>query len=439
MSCAGKLAALHELVSAEFDTTHQPSSDPLTDRAALETSAFAALLTRAATTLHVHAADIAVRWGEQSRTVVLRDPTEEGAANEVSVVTTIVGAVAATLVSDRATTEGLVAIGLGFGTSALKRGRSLSHTLKGLDLLAAMMLYAIETSLAEQSDANAAAGIRLSRRLQQATSLLGLAATKGYMQAMGDVMRDRFRHLRHDLRNPLGTIKSVLAMMDDETMPAEARAHPRFRAMAKRNARSLGELIADRLRDGEALVPALVQQMASLRTIACGVRRDLRAEAEARTAAVVVGRSPRTNVLVDAVGLELVLHELLLAGLHEASAGDELILEFGEVLDERIAVSLTAIPARQPISNPDALQRVAGVVELMRGELRLEARAISLRIPARCAERTAPAPEVAVPFVAAADASLAESQPPGRTSGSREPGHDVGSASESKHGQPGRL
>src|SRR5258705_3029085 len=150
-----------------------------------------------------------------------------------------------------------------------------------------MMLYAIETSLTERSDANAAAGIRLSRRLQRATSLLSLAATKGYTQAMGDVMRDRFRHLRHDLRNPLGTIKSVLAMMDDETMPAEARAHPRFRAMAKRNARSLGELIADRLRDEEALVPALVQQMASLRTIACGVRRDLRAEAEARTAAGV--------------------------------------------------------------------------------------------------------------------------------------------------------
>ena len=44
-------------------------------------------------------------------------------------------------------------------------------------------------------------------------------------------------------------------MMDDETMPAEARAHPRFRAMAKRNARALGDLIADRLSDTAAVLP----------------------------------------------------------------------------------------------------------------------------------------------------------------------------------------
>jgi signal transduction histidine kinase len=438
---AGKLAALHESVSAEFDTTHQPSADPVTERAAREISAFAALLSRAAATLEAQAGDIAVRWGEQARTVALRDPSETGGVNEVAVVRTIVGAVAATLVSNRETADGLVALGLGFGTSALTRGRSLAHALKALDLLAAMMLYSVETSLAERSDANAAAGIRLSRRLQQATSLLNLAATKGYTQAMSDAMRERFRHLRHDLRNPLGTIKSVLAMMDDETMPVEARAHPRFRAMAKRNARSLSDLIADRLRDGESLVPALAHQTASLRTIAGGVRRDLRGEAETKTTTVVVGRSPRSSVVLDAVGLELVLHELLLAALHEASAGDELVLEFGEVLDERIAVSLTSMPARQPISNPDALQRVAGVVEWMRGELRLEVHAIVLRLPAHSADRTAAVPEMvsAVPFAAAADAPANESQPPGTPSDSRESGHDVGSASESKHGQPGRL
>jgi len=44
----------------------------------VQASAFAAILTRAATTLQVHARDIAVRWGEQSRTVVLRDPTALG-------------------------------------------------------------------------------------------------------------------------------------------------------------------------------------------------------------------------------------------------------------------------------------------------------------------------------------------------------------------------
>jgi signal transduction histidine kinase len=283
--------------------------------------------------------------------------------------------------------------------------------------------------------------MRLSRRLQRATSLLGLAATKGYTQAMGDVMRDRFRHLRHDLRNPLGTIKSVLAMMDDESMPAEARAHPRFRAMAKRNARSLGELIADRLRDGEALVPALVQQTASLHTIAAGVRRDLRADADARTAVIVIGRSPRMGVVVDAVGLELVLHELLLAALHEASAGDELLLELGDVTDGHITVSLSSSPVRQPVSNPEALQRVAAITEWMRGELRLDAQTIAVRVPARCPDRPVPTPEVvsSVPYSAAADAPSEESRQPRQPSGGREPGHDVGSAGEREHGQPRPL
>lgn len=441
MTRAGKVAALHEQVSAEFDTTHQASSDPLTERAALDSSAFEALLAHAAAALQTQTGDIALRWDQQSRTVALRDPAESGGASDVDVVTHIVSAVAAELTADGAASEGLIGLGLGFGTSALARGRSLPHALKGLDLLAAMMLYAVETSLSELPAATAAAGIRLSRRMQQATSLLSLAATKGYTQAMGDVMRERFRHLRHDLRNPLGTIKSVLAMMDDETMPADARTHPRFRAMAKRNARSLGELIADRLQDGEAVVPALVQQTVSLRTIACGVRRHLRADAQASGATVVVGRTPRTSVAVDAIGLELMLHELVLGALHEASVGDELILEFGEVHDERITVSLAFVPARHPISDPDALRRVTAVVEWMRGELSLEASSISVRVPARCAERPRTTTEMAsaVPFAAAVDAPGAVSQPAAQRSGSRESRHDVGRAGERDHGQPGAL
>jgi signal transduction histidine kinase len=423
-------------VSADFDTTHHSSSDALTERATLESTAFAALVAHAAATLQAQAGDIAVRWDQQSRTVVLRDPAEAGGKYDVDAIADIVRAVGAALTAEGASPDGVIANGLRFGMSALKRGRSLSHASKGLDLLAAMMLYAVEASLAEWPGAPVAAGVRLSRRLQQATSLLGLAATKGYTQAMGDVMRERFRHLRHDLRNPLGTIKSVLAMMDDETMPAETRTHPRFRAMAKRNARALGELIAHRLRDGEALVPALVQQAVSLERIASAVRRDLRAEAQARAATVAIGRGARTAVVIDAVGLELVLYELLLAALREASAGDEVILEFGDVRNERITVSLASVPSRQPISNPDMLQRVVAVVEWMSGELRIEASTISVRVPAHCAERPAAADVVsAVPFAAAADALPEGNRPPGKPSGGGEPGHDVGSASEREHGQ----
>jgi signal transduction histidine kinase len=276
----------------------------------------------------------------------------------------------------------------------------------------------------------------VSRRLQQASSLLTLAATKGYTQAMGEAMRDRFRHLRHDLRNPLGTIKSVLAMMDDETMPAEARAHPRFRAMAKRNARSLGELIADRLSDAEAIVPALAQQSASLRTIACGVRRDLRAKAAARGATVTVGGA-RSRVTVDAAGLELVLHELLSAALNEAAAGDELSVEFGEMRDEHVPVTVLCAPARRLITT-DVLERLAGLTARMGATLEAGDQAVVVLVPVRRTEITIRASEVAasVPMTADVDGAppAAES-----ISGSRDPGYDVRGSGEREYGQSGRL
>jgi signal transduction histidine kinase len=300
-----------------------------------------------------------------------------------------------------------------------------------------MMLYVMETSISEGADGTAADGIRMSRRLQQAASLLALSVAKGYTQAMNGALRGRFRRLRHDLRNPLGTIKSVLAMMDDETMPAEARSHPRFRAMAKRNARSLGELIADRLSDAEAVFPAFVQQSASLRTIACGVRRDLRAEAAARATTVTVTRSAPARVMVDAIGLELVLHELLHAALLEASAGDELTIEFGDLRDDRAAMALHCAPARQPVSTPKMLEHLTMLAAQMQAEVEIGEQTITLLMPVGRSKPTTPVMEMPspVPMTTGADAG----PPAGPLSESREPGYDIGGAREREHGQSRTL
>jgi hypothetical protein len=58
--------------------------------------------------------------------------------------------------------------------------------------------------------------------------------------------------LRHDLRNPIGTIRSALSLMADETVPEEARRSPRFSAMIERNTTSLDQMIVARLSDAEA-------------------------------------------------------------------------------------------------------------------------------------------------------------------------------------------
>lgn len=433
----GKLAAMHEIVSADIDspTPSPPARTP--DRLAPESVSFGRLRGLVAGALQQQAGDIAGRWEEQSRIVALRESNDAARSGHGSTAVALVESLAATLASDGATSDTLVALGLTFGADAFELGGSLHHTLKGLDLLSAMTLYAMESAVAGEAagEATAADGIRLSRRLQQGASLLTLAVTKGYTQAMSDAMRDRFRHLRHDLRNPLGTIKSVLAMMDDETMPAEARTHPRFRAMAKRNALSLGDLIADRLSDAAAVFPTLAQQSVSLRTIVCGVRRDLRGEAEARSATVLVAGT-RVRVVVDAVGLELMLHELLLATLHEAGTGEELSIDFGPARDGRATVILLCTPARAPIIDPGSLERLTALANRI-GAVLETGDEIVLSFPVQRAEETVrPEEMAAVPVAAAADVPPAAASVP---LGSGKAGHDLRGARESEHDQPRAL
>jgi len=171
-----------------------------------------------------------------------------------------------------------ITIGLRFGMEAFRHGASLHHTGKAFDLLVANVMHAMEM-VAARSDTPSGSvtdGISLARQLQRRAALLSLAMTRGYTQAYGRTLRDRFRQLRHDLRNPLGTIKSVLALMDDETVPSEARANPNFRVMAKRNASSLEDMIADRLSDDAAPLSTIAEREISLSTIAHAVRQYLR-------------------------------------------------------------------------------------------------------------------------------------------------------------------
>lgn len=425
----GKLAAMHARVTPEYERPSLSSAARRPERPAAESAVFAALRADVAAALDARAHQIGGRWAEQVRTVALR---EEGAGDSLAeTAASLVASLAAALGSDGSTSDDLVGRGLSFGAEAFELGGSLHHALKSLDLLSAMLLYAVETELSD-SAGSAVDGVRMSRRLQQATSHLTLSAAKGYTQAMGDSMRDQFRHLRHDLRNPLGTIKSVLAMMDDETMPAEARAHPRFRAMAKRNARALGELIAERLSDTAAVLPTLTQQIVSLRTIACGVRRALRAEAEARRAAVVIGYG-QEPVVVDAIAMELMLHELLRAALQEASAGDELHVDFGTLHEGRTTVCLACSPPRPPVRDAAALERLAGLATRMRGDLERGGATLTLVLPARVAEQRATRADTPTTVPVAPDADGAASG--GQGSGDREPSHDIRGSREREHGQ----
>ena len=375
--------------------------------------------------LRQQAGDLAERWAARSRSTLLLDQKDDGDALQLADSQGVVEALIADFASADNASEDLIGHGLRFGSTAFAHGVSIHHVLKALDLLMAMTLFAIESTLGQLEDApatTAADGIRLSRRLQRRGALLALAATRGYMHAYVETLRDRFRHLRHDLRTPLGTIKSVLALMDDDSVPLEARGDPSFRAMATRNAKSLEDLIGVHLGDVVTLLPTAAGQDVSVRAIACAVRRELRAEAERRGVTVSVEQGGPHGRL-DAVGLELLLCELLGAILQECEPGERLHIAFDRSLGH-VIVMLSREPARPAVHDLPSLERLSTLAAQV-GATITPGERIVVSIPLRPGEVSSTV-ERARSVPRDAD-ELREGQQR----------HDVRSARESHHGQSG--
>lgn len=322
------------------------------------------------TTIRADAVELAERWEMQIKSVALMDLAQPPDSGDLRWPRRLTEALLDSTLSGDLETDAVIPVGLAFGGNAFSTGSSLHHMMKALDLLSAMTLYAAETAIEQGTghDVSAVQGIRIARHLQRRATLLTLAATRGYMQAYTEALRERFRHLRHDLRNPLGTIKSVLALMDDETVPPDARSDPRFQAMAKRNARSLEDLIADRLSDAAALLPIVAEQEVSLRSVACAVRRELRGEIEQRGVTVLVDTSAPYG-RIDVPGLELLLRGVIQAILQESAEGDQLQVEFGGPLDGQGTLRFTYESGREPLRDSAALERLSAFAHRIGGSI----------------------------------------------------------------------
>lgn len=334
-----------------------------TERQTPDSDDFLALRRRAAAALGAQAVEIASRWETQARAAMPeREVTPDVRATFHASAVALVQSLATALATDGATSDDAVGLGLAFGTTAFASGVMLHHMLRAFDLLVAMCLFALEDDLAAADGRHAAAtdGVRLCRRLQRASSLSTLAAARGYSLAANDATREQFRRLRHDMRNPLGTIQSAVSLMEDEAVPEEARRSPRFRAMIRRNARALDDMIVQRLGDAEARSPAGAYQRISLRAIVCAVRRDLRAEATAREVMLVVA-SRNTPYRLDAAGVELLMHDILLAAIQQADAGEVLTIDFGDEVEGRASIDLAAASGRAPIHATDTLHRLRAI------------------------------------------------------------------------------
>jgi hypothetical protein len=155
-----------------------------------------------------------------------------------------------------AATGPIAQIGWVIGTTAHRSSASLHQLHEGLDLLTTALLEAAGEAAGEHGGATGRDGLALAHRIVGAASVLRAAACSGYTQAVEDELRERYRAIRHDLRNPLGTLKSAIALLTDETLPPDMRQSSHVRAVAARNARSLDRLIGEALGDEAARLSA---------------------------------------------------------------------------------------------------------------------------------------------------------------------------------------
>jgi signal transduction histidine kinase len=258
----GKLGALHAVVTMEREISLPfAQTAPPGTRQQIEHAESAVTRHRLAALLEEQADDLAARWerraGALPTNMAASDVADPARAASGSA---LVRALAAAMADDQGGTDVAWTLGAAFGTSAFQAGTRAHQVLLALDLLESICLDAIEGALdgTEAPTIGVADGLRICRRLQHAAAAIAIAATRGYAEAMDHALQERFRRLRHDLRNPLGTIQSALSLMADETVPEEARRSPRFRAMIERNTATLDQMIVTRLSDAEArlVVPA---------------------------------------------------------------------------------------------------------------------------------------------------------------------------------------
>lgn len=240
--------------------------------------------------------------------------------------------------------DDLIRAGWALGAEEFRLGASLPALLKQLDLMEAMTLYAVETAATRDDTATAADGIAIARRLQRARSLLSLATVKGFVEEYLDETRARYRSLRHDIRNPLGTIRTAVSLMEDETIPADMRANPRFRAMVKRNATSIDTMIGRRLGDGAAREEAFAWHDVPLADVVRTVRRDLREDAAEAHCGVIIEETLPT-VRTDALGAELLLRMVVGAVLRAAATHSDVSVSLAEQNDSTVVLAVRHEPS----------------------------------------------------------------------------------------------
>lgn len=283
--------------------------------------------------------DLSRRWRDQARAVAPRAVFQTVLADATQS-EQLIGAVLGVLSGSHPWPDDIIESGWKTGAAAHAARLPLHYVLKELELLRAMTLYACETAAEGfPHPSSPAEGLRLARRLEVAFSQVILSAVHGFTSSHLEELRARYRSVRHDLRNPLGTIKSAAAMMEDPTVPEGFRRGSRLPEIVARNTVALDSLIGDLLSDRQALDAALAWHAVSLRDVALGVRRELRDAAEEAECEIQVSDALPTAT-VDPAVLEFMLKAVIGAALANAPPRSRIAIEPAEVAERSIAIAV---------------------------------------------------------------------------------------------------
>jgi hypothetical protein len=299
------------------------------------------------------AGTLALHWQERALAAAPRAPSVADAGAGDAHAESVARALPRCLHNDARWQGEVMRLGWTAGAAAYAAGWSMHHLLKDGELLVAVYLSAAEQAAAGYDGTVAPSEVFASaRRIHRAGALYQQAGATGFMHAYLQALRHRYRTLRHDLRNPLGTIRSALSLMEDETVPLEARSSPRVRAMLGRNAGSLDQLIGSELGDSTVRPLVNASQVLSLREVALAVRRDVRDATRLGGCDVVVG-DELPHAQTDGPTLELALSAAVLAGLRNAAPGTVLRIGEGAGGEPRVAaLCLTIDRAPDDVAAP---------------------------------------------------------------------------------------
>ena len=324
---------------------------------------------------------LARRWSTQAPSVAPRTADSLIAA-DVERGTRLVTALAGAVRNDGGCYDAVMRRGWELGAAAFADGSSLHYLLREIGLLESIVLYACERALAaNHASGSAAQGMALARRLHRFFQVLVVAAARGFTTGYVDALRKRYQIMRHDLRNPLGTIRSAMSLMADETVPAATRDSPRIRQMVTRNASSLEKLIRVSLSDDSTQAPAFALQEVSLQGVARAVRRELREEtSDAGCELVVSDWMPPARV--HSTGHELALSAAVTGVVQAAEKGTTIEVQLDSLDAERASFMVRYKP--RPGLQADVERSIAFASEVLEragGMVRVEAGAVRLEVP----------------------------------------------------------